>query len=139
MAVPHAATADMVQGMFDLSAPPASLPSAARDDSRLSGNVMSGGLGALLASFGVVAAPERDEVADAVEQELAARGHCARVTKLRFSTLYLEAGPQEASLLRFDVEMILEALAVRVPGQVERIVVRVATGSADVAAARADV
>ena len=116
--------APMVVGMLEMPtmelAPEAAAPGAPR------GNVMAGGLGALLASFGVVSTSERDEVSDAVEAELAARGHRARVTKLRYATLHLEAGAQEARFLRYDVANILEALAGKVPGQVDRITVHVA-------------
>lgn len=92
----------------------------------LAGNVLAGGLGNLLASFGVVPTDERDVVEDVVERELAARGHAARVLRLHYSTLYLEASAQAARFLRYDTAALLEALEQAAPGQVEHIRVRVA-------------
>lgn len=115
------------QGSFDLDSPPPPCTPAPPEQGGLRGNALAGGgLGALLASFGVVAVEERDDVEDAVVAELDARGHRATVTRLRYATLHLEAGAQEARFLRYDIASILEALAAKVPGQVERIVVRVA-------------
>lgn len=124
------ASAGTVQDMFDFSSPtppvPDVQPVVGGDRDALSGNVLGGAFANLLSSFGVATVPERDEVEVAVEEELSRRGHEARMVKLRFETLYLETGPQQARLLRYDQEAIVTALDAKLPGRVERIVVRVA-------------
>jgi hypothetical protein len=124
MTVGPALSADRVTNMHA----PESHPEVAgpvRDAGPLEGNVLSGAFAGMLASFGVVSAPQRDAVADVVAAELASRGHSAQILKLRYSTLHLEADAQSARFLRYDVPALLVSLAQSVPGQVERIVVRV--------------
>lgn len=90
----------------------------------LRGNALAG-LGGLLGGLGLVGTQTRDDVESVVAAALSARGHEARVAFLRYGRLRLEACPQSATLLRFDVDALLAELAERVPGAVSTIDVRV--------------
>lgn len=115
----------MAQGVLDLSGDVDALADPLPVDA-LRGNAL-GGLEGLLASFGVAATQERDAVEDVVTRELERLGHEARMVRLRYATLHLEASAQSARFLQYDVPALLEALRVAVPGRVERVAVRVAS------------
>lgn len=93
-------------------------------DSAARGN-MATVMESFLSSFGVVNVEQRDEVSEAIDAELAARGHQAELQALRYGTAYLGASVQAARFLRYDLRNILLALQNRVPGMVEHLVVRV--------------
>lgn len=64
---------------------------------------------------------ERDQVKQTATEVLRRQGYAASVRSLRHGRLILEAGPAEASLLRYDKRTLREALA---PHGVTEITVR---------------
>jgi len=85
---------------------------------------MSEALDGILGSFGIKTAQTSDSVEDVVGCELATVGITATVLGIRFGILSLEADPHNAELLKWQIDALLEALEVSMPGEVQRINVR---------------
>jgi hypothetical protein len=88
------------------------------------GNAL-GGLSNLLANLGLNDSETRDSVEVTIAAELEARGYDATVGKLQYGRLRLDASPQTATLLRYDLDALTRALQERVPGVVRQVTVRV--------------
>ena len=89
------------------------------------GNAL-GGIGGLLAAFGVVEHGERDRVEAALADALSRRALAAELVELRFGTATIRVGAACAQLLKFEREAVLAEVQGEVGDVVQRLAVRVA-------------
>lgn len=85
---------------------------------------LAGAVGALMSSLGVLPSKDRSVAEDTIGELLSARGHRADIVELRHGKLVLEASPASTRLLRFDTDVLLAELAVRLPGEVTELHIR---------------
>ena len=91
------------------------------DDSQ---TAVAAALNGFLSRLGIKNHDTRDQLDSFIHESLTAVHLTAEVTRIRFGELTLTATPQNAALLRYHVDPLLDALAEKFPGEITAIKIR---------------